>query len=203
MVQVYKGYLEGVQEVAIKVFAETSTDHHVIARKKLLKEVALLKSCRSPSIVQVGSNPKICRVYLRSIDWDVLMLADLEQRLGLSQLIPAPRKIFSNALVLLLCGAASLPCNTAQQLITNVWVCTPQFLGVSFVEQDVWLVMEYLEGGERLKVLHSCSSDGLVAPVGGRSPVATMHGVYSKQTRSPVMMESNVFIRCGTCCEAT
>ncbi len=51
--QVYKGYLEGVQEVAIKVFAEQGTDHRLIARKKLLKEVALLKSCRSPSIVQV------------------------------------------------------------------------------------------------------------------------------------------------------
>jgi hypothetical protein len=62
-VQVYKGYLEGVQEVAIKVFAEQGSDHRLIARKKLLKEVALLKSCRSPSIVQV----RLRLQYVRSL----------------------------------------------------------------------------------------------------------------------------------------
>lgn len=56
--QVYKGWWIGVHEVAIKVFTEVNSggESLLVARKALLREVALLKSCRSPFIVQVRSS---------------------------------------------------------------------------------------------------------------------------------------------------
>eukprot|EP00884_Botryococcus_braunii_P006247 jgi/Botrbrau1/15623/Bobra.4_1s0010.2 len=78
---VYKGWWSGVHEVAIKVFTEVNSggESLLVARKALLREVALLKSCRSPFIVQ--------------------------------------------------------------------------FLGVSFVGNDVWLCMEYMEGGNLFQAI--------------------------------------------------
>jgi hypothetical protein len=54
---VYKGWWIGVHEVAIKVFTDVNSggESLLVARKALLREVALLKSCRSPYIVQVSA----------------------------------------------------------------------------------------------------------------------------------------------------
>ena len=49
--QVYKGLLESVHEVAIKVLPNSAAS--VQTHNTFLKEVALLQSCRHPHIVQV------------------------------------------------------------------------------------------------------------------------------------------------------
>jgi hypothetical protein len=49
-VQVYKGLLDGIHEVAIKLFTDTSDSTQV---KRFLQEVELLKHCRNSQIVQV------------------------------------------------------------------------------------------------------------------------------------------------------
>jgi hypothetical protein len=69
-VQVYKALLDGVQEVAVKVFHDV---HTVVQEADILREVAILKGCRDRNIVQfygacrdVSPYPKPCPVSART-----------------------------------------------------------------------------------------------------------------------------------------
>jgi hypothetical protein len=52
LVQVYKGLLHGVHEVAIKVFDIDVADFD-LTQSALNTEIAILRSCTNPHIVQV------------------------------------------------------------------------------------------------------------------------------------------------------
>ena len=49
VVQVYRATIDGVQEVAVKVFHDV---HNTMQQADILREVAILKSCRDRNIVQ-------------------------------------------------------------------------------------------------------------------------------------------------------